>query len=74
VFGGFSIVAAIALVVLTAVSPAKAATTQALDRAAAEGTGPLGATIRRDQHGIPNIIGDDIAASTARACKRKQRR
>jgi acyl-homoserine-lactone acylase len=54
-----SIALAVVLVVLSPASPARAAT-QATVRDAG-GAGPLQATIRRDDHGIPNIIGQDFA-------------
>src|SRR3954453_11138884 len=60
VLAAASIVAALVIVVLTAASPASAAT-QATVRDAADAGSPLTATIRRDDHGIPNIIGDNFA-------------
>jgi acyl-homoserine-lactone acylase len=53
-----SIAAAVQVVVLTAASPAHASTSTL---SSSNGGGPLTATIKRDQHGIPNIIGDDFA-------------
>jgi acyl-homoserine-lactone acylase len=55
-----SLAAAAVLVVLTAASPADAATQATVTDAGGTG-GPLTATIRRDDHGIPNIIGDNFA-------------
>src|SRR6266540_2690367 len=55
-----SITVAVAIVALTAASPAGAATTATV-RVAGYATGSLQATIRRDDHGIPNIIGDNFA-------------
>src|SRR5581483_8535301 len=49
---------AIVIVAAIAASPASAATRVS---AAGTDTGPLQATIKRDQHGIPNIIGDNFA-------------
>src|SRR5262245_16635347 len=60
VLAATSIVAAIALVALTAASPASAAGDTPLSGRDSSGT-PLTATILRDQHGIPNIIGNDFA-------------
>src|SRR3954447_7848166 len=60
VLAAASIVAALVIVALTAASPASAAT-QATVRDAADAGSPLTATIRRDDHGIPNIIGDTFA-------------
>jgi acyl-homoserine-lactone acylase len=57
---GVSIAAAVVLTVLSAASPAEAAT-QATVRDAGGAGGALQATIRRDDHGIPNIIGQDFA-------------
>src|SRR5690242_10859333 len=57
-FGTAAIGVAIVIVVAIAASPANAATTVT---AAGTDTGPLQATIKRDQHGIPNIIGDNWA-------------
>jgi acyl-homoserine-lactone acylase len=59
VLAAASITAAVAVVVLTAVSPAQAATTATVRDAG--GAAPLQVTIRRDDHGIPNIIGDNFA-------------
>jgi acyl-homoserine-lactone acylase len=55
-----SITAAVVIVVLTAASPASAATQATVGDAGGAG-GPLQATIRRDDHGIPNIIGSNVA-------------
>ena len=52
-------VGALAIGLLGADSPAGAATSPALSAPSADG--PLQATIRRDSHGIPNIIGDNFA-------------
>jgi acyl-homoserine-lactone acylase len=60
VLAAASIVAAAAIVVLTAASPASAATSATVRDAGGAG-GPLQATIRRDDHGIPNIIGNNFA-------------
>src|SRR3954453_7245088 len=60
VLAAASIVAALVIIMLTAASPASAAT-QATVRDAADAGSPLTATIRRDDHGIPNIIGDNFA-------------
>src|SRR3954462_2442321 len=60
VLAAASIVAALVIVALTAASPASAAT-QATVRDAADAGSPLTATIRRDDHGIPSIIGDNFA-------------
>src|SRR3954449_4694990 len=60
VLAAASIVAALVIIVLSAASPASAAT-QATVRDAADAGSPLTATIRRDDHGIPNIIGDNFA-------------
>src|SRR3954451_24884926 len=60
VLAAASVAAALVIVVLTAASPASAAT-QATVRDAADAGSPLTATIRRDDHGIPNIIGDNFA-------------
>src|SRR4051812_1716494 len=60
ILAAVSLAAAAVLVVLTAASPADAAT-QATVRDAGGTGGPLTATIRRDDHGIPNIIGDNFA-------------
>src|SRR4051794_12325904 len=49
---------AIAIALLSAGSPAGAATSTTVS--AADSGGPLQATIRRDDHGIPNIIGDNF--------------
>src|SRR3954462_9333939 len=57
VLAAVSTAAAAVIVVLTAVSPAQAATP-----ATVRDTGsPLTATIQRDDHGIPNITGDNFA-------------
>ena len=50
---------ALAIALLGADSPAGAATSPTLSAPSADG--PLQATIRRDAHGIPNIIGDNFA-------------
>jgi acyl-homoserine-lactone acylase len=55
-----SITAAAVIVVLTAASPASAATQATVGDAGGAG-GPLQATISRDDHGIPNIIGSNFA-------------
>src|SRR3954453_974206 len=60
VLAAASIVAVLVIILLTAASPASAAT-QATVRDAADAGSPLTATIRRDDHGIPNIIGDNFA-------------
>jgi acyl-homoserine-lactone acylase len=60
VLAAVSIAAAVAIVVLTAASPASAAG-QATVRDSGDAGAPLRATIRRDDHGIPNIIGDNFA-------------
>ena len=52
-------VGALAIALLGADSPAGAATSPAVSAPSADG--PLQATIRRDSHGIPNIIGDNFA-------------
>jgi acyl-homoserine-lactone acylase len=52
-------VAALTIALFGAGSPAGAATSATLSTA--EAGGPLQATIRRDDHGIPNIIGDNFA-------------
>src|SRR4051794_36327425 len=54
VLAAVSIAAAAVIVVLTAVSPAQAATVR-------DASSPLTATIQRDDHGIPNITGDNFA-------------
>jgi acyl-homoserine-lactone acylase len=55
-----SITAAAVIVVLTAAAPASAATQATVGDAGGAG-GPLQATISRDDHGIPNIIGSNFA-------------
>src|SRR3954468_20411789 len=52
-------VAALAIALLDARSPAGGATAPSLSASSAGG--PLEVTIRRDTHGIPNIIGDNFA-------------
>src|SRR3954465_4883832 len=52
-------VGALTIALLGADSPAGAATSPNLSAPSADG--PLQATIRRDSHGIPNIIGDNFA-------------
>src|SRR3954451_25233187 len=52
-------VGALTVAMPAANSPAGAATSPTLSAPSADG--PLQATIRRDSHGIPNIIGDNFA-------------
>src|SRR3954462_13492210 len=59
VLAGLSILAAIAIVLMAAASPAGAASQETLSGSG--DAGPLQATIQRDDHGIPNIVGDDFA-------------
>src|SRR3954470_440367 len=60
ILAAVSLAAAAASLVMVAASPASAAS-HATVRDAGSAGGPLAATIRRDDHGIPNIIGEDFA-------------
>ncbi|MFL5907591.1 MAG: penicillin acylase family protein [Solirubrobacterales bacterium] len=62
IFGGVSIGIAVAIIVMVLNAPtAGAATTSSSLSGTTQGGTPLQATILRDEHGIPNIIGDNFA-------------
>src|SRR4051794_5583612 len=62
IFGGVSIGIAVAIIVMVINSPAASAATTSSSLSGTTGSGtPLQATILRDEHGIPNIVGDNFA-------------
>src|SRR3954466_2555070 len=62
IFGGASIGVAVAAIAMVLNAPPRgAATTSSSLSGTTQGGTPLQATILRDEHGIPNIIGDNFA-------------